>query len=59
MISFSTSPFSESQYLSLLKSFIKLNFKASVSGTVMQIFNCTQVENLTNAAQGYASALLG
>lgn len=59
MISFRTSPFSKSQYLSLLKSLIKLNFKTSISGTVMQIFHCTQVENLTNTAQGYASALLG
>lgn len=59
MISFDISRFSKSHYISLFKSLVKLNFKTNVTESGMQIFNYTQVENLTNTVQTNASVTLG
>lgn len=59
MISFDISRFSKSHYIGLFKSLVKLNFKTNVTESGMQIFNYTQVENLTNTVQTNASVTLG
>lgn len=55
MISFDISRFPKSHYIGLFKSLVQLNSKTNVNEPGMQIFNYTQVENLTNTVQTNAS----